>query len=293
MMNRQIFKLLRTQQYIKNFFVFAPLLFSFTFEPKQLLNSLLAFGLFCMVASSIYVLNDLMDIAEDRQHPTKKNRPLASGAVNTSTAYLLIAILGVGSLALSLIISPPLFAVLLGYFTLNVCYSLGLKHIAIIDIFIIAVGFVLRLFAGNVFLPHSLSMWIIIITFLLAIFLAIAKRRDDVLLAQQGQKTRKNVDGYNLEFVNAAMTFMSAVIIVCYIQYSISPAVVERIGSPHLYLTSIFVILGILRYMQLTFVENKSGSPTKIVVQDRFLQITIAVWLGSFFTIYFTGNHFG
>lgn len=122
-------------------------------------------------------------------------------------------------------------------------------------------------------------------TFLLALFLAIAKRRDDVILSNKGKETRKNIDGYNLEFVNAVMVFMSGVIVVSYILYTVSDDVIKRLHTENLYLTSSFVILGIMRYMQITFVEENSGSPTKIVLKDRFLQITILLWLLSFFLV--------
>jgi 4-hydroxybenzoate polyprenyltransferase len=226
-----------------------------------------------------------MDINEDRAHPTKKYRPIASGAVSTKRAKSLILVLSLTSLSLSLILSFKLFIVLLIYFILNILYSIKLKHIAILDIFIIATGFVLRLFAGSVVTDINLSMWIILMTFLLAIFLALAKRRDDVLLSLEGQETRKNIDGYNLEFVNAAMVLMAGVVVVSYIQYTISPEVIERIGTEYLYLTSFFVVLGILRYMQITFVEQDSGSPSKIVIRDTFLKVTILFWLISFLVV--------
>jgi 4-hydroxybenzoate polyprenyltransferase len=226
-----------------------------------------------------------MDINEDRAHPTKKYRPIASGAVSTKRAKSLILVLSLTSLSLSLVLSFKLFIVLLIYFILNISYSTKLKHIAILDIFIIATGFVLRLFAGSVVTDINLSMWIILMTFLLAIFLALAKRRDDVLLSLEGQETRKNIDGYNLEFVNAAMVLMAGVVVVSYIQYTISPEVIERIGTEYLYLTSFFVVLGILRYMQITFVEQDSGSPSKIVIRDTFLKVTILFWLISFLVV--------
>lgn len=263
-----------------------PLLFSFSFSDAQNnINTLVAFILFSLLASSIYIFNDLMDIKEDRAHPKKKYRPLASGKVSAKTAKMLILLLSLSSLTLSFIFNIELFAVLFLYFILNILYSLKLKHIAILDIFIIAAGFVLRLFAGSAVTAIELSMWIILMTFLLAIFLALAKRRDDVLLSLDGQETRKNIDGYNLEFVNASMVLMAGVVIVSYIQYTISPEVISRLNTHYLYLTSFFVILGVLRYMQITFVEQDSGSPTKVVIRDRFLKLTIAFWLLSFIGI--------
>ena len=281
-----IFKLLRVHQYIKNLFIFMPLLFSFSFSnADNNINTLVAFILFSILASSIYIFNDLMDINEDKAHPKKKYRPLASGAIAPKTAKILIAALSLFSLIISFIFSFELFLVLAIYFILNIAYSLNLKHIAILDIFIIATGFVLRLFAGSAVTGIELSMWIILMTFLLAIFLALTKRRDDVLLSLEGQETRKNIDGYNLEFVNASMVLMAGVVIVSYIQYTISPEVINRLGTHYLYLTSFFVILGVLRYMQITFVEQDSGSPTKVLIGDRFLKLTIVFWLISFIVI--------
>ena len=280
-----IIKLLRPHQYIKNLFVFAPLLFTFHFSLINCIYTFIAFLLFCSIASSIYIFNDYMDIEEDKQHPKKKFRPLASGKVSKSSARTLIVLLSVPVLIISYFVEKNLFYVLLTYFLLNIAYSLKLKHITIIDIFVIATGFVLRLFAGASVIGNHLSMWIIIVTFLLALFLAVAKRRDDVLLASQGKETRKNIDGYNLEFVNATMVFMSGVIVVAYILYTISSEVIARLNTQYLYITAIFVILGIVRYMQITFVEQRSGNPTKIVLKDRFLQVTILAWLGSFFLV--------
>lgn len=282
---KNIIKLLRPHQYIKNLFIFAPLLFSFHFMLNDVINTSVAFMLFSLLASSIYVLNDYMDIEEDKKHPKKKFRPLASGNVSKNSAKILIIILSSISLISAYLLNLHLFIVLMIYFILNIAYSLKLKHITIVDIFIIAMGFVLRLFAGASVIETPLSMWIIIMTFLLALFLALAKRRDDVLLSAEGKETRKNIDGYNLEFVNATMVFMSGVIVVSYILYTVSGEVLSRLHTQNLYLTSFFVILGIMRYMQITFVEQNSGSPTKIVLKDKFLKITILLWLVSFFVV--------
>ncbi len=277
---------MRPHQYVKNIFIFAPLLFSFSFDDtNKTIITFMVFILFSILASSVYILNDLMDVEEDKAHPTKKNRPIASGALSAKTAKVLFVVLASLSLVSSLLISQELFYVLASYFILNVAYSLKLKHISIVDIFIIATGFVLRLFAGSVATDIPLSMWIIIITFLLAIFLALAKRRDDVLLSLKGQETRKNIDGYNLEFVNATMTLMSGVVVMSYILYTVSAEVIERVHTHYLFLSAFFVILGIFRYMQITFVEEKSGSPSKIVVGDRFIKITLLLWLASFIII--------
>ncbi len=281
----EIIKLLRPHQYIKNLFIFAPLLFSFNFILGEMINTTVAFIIFSLIASSIYIFNDYMDIEEDRQHPEKRLRPLASGKVSKNNAKIIFFFLASVSLTSAYFINIDLFFVLVIYFILNIIYSLKLKHITIVDIFVIATGFVLRLFAGNAMIQTGLSMWIIIMTFLLALFLAVAKRRDDVVLSLQGKDTRKQIDGYNLEFVNAVMVFMSGVIVVAYILYTDSEEIIKRLNTEYLYLTAFFVILGIMRYMQITFVEENSGSPTKIVLKDRFLQLTIVLWLVSFFVV--------
>jgi 4-hydroxybenzoate polyprenyltransferase len=276
---------MRPHQWIKNFFVFAPLFFTFNFQSHLITTVAIGFALFSLAASSIYVLNDYHDIDEDRAHPTKKNRPLASGAVSKKTAIVLMFTLFAPALVGAAILSPMFALVVALYILMNVAYTFGLKHISILDISIIAIGFVLRIYAGAVLIGNTLSMWIVLVTFVLALFLALAKRRDDCLLALDGKKTRKNIDGYNLEMVNAAMTLMAGVTVVAYIMYTVSPEVIERLGTHNLYITALFVIIGILRYMQLTFVEQNSGSPTKLVLKDRFLQLVLMGWIGSFYMI--------
>ena len=283
MLKNSIIVLLRPEHYVKNLFIFAPLFFSFKFNIINISNSLLAFFLFSLVASSAYVFNDLMDIDEDRNHPIKKLRPLADGRVSFTSAKILIASLAIIPLLIAVTINMNLFFVLFLYLALNFMYSLKLKHITIIDISIIAAGFILRLFAGSFSINEDLSMWIIIMTFLLALFLALAKRRDDVLLAISGTKTRKNIDGYNLEFINSAMVLMSGIIVVAYILFTTSAETINKFHTEYLYVTSFFVILGVLRYMQITFVEKDSGNPTYILYKDRFLQVIIISWLVSFY----------
>lgn len=278
-------KLLRPHQYVKNGFIFAPAFFAFRFLDIDLMLRLLGTTLgFCLVASAIYILNDYFDREADRQHPTKKDRPLASGAVPVSSALILmLVLLAVGGGLIAFISTGAL--ILTGvYLANNLLYSYRLKHTPILDIAMIALGFVLRLYVGEATGDGKtpLSMWIVLITFLLALFLALAKRRDDVLLSMDGQKVRKAIDGYNLEFINGAMMVMASVTIVSYISYTISAEVTTRLHTDKLYYTVGFVVLGILRYMQITFVEKKSGSPTKVLLKDLFLQIVVVGWLLTF-----------
>ncbi len=275
-------KLLRPHQWVKNAFILSPLFFSFKFRDVDLLvQVVLATACFCLVASSIYVLNDYLDVEEDRAHPTKKNRPLASGKVPMNHGLIIMIVLvliGGGGMYL---VSPEALLLTGVYVVNNILYSFRLKQVPLLDITMISIGFVLRLFIGSAAgegeLP--LSMWIILCTFLLAMFLAMAKRRDDVLLQKEGKKVRKATSGYNLEFINGGMMIMASVTLVAYISYTISPEVTARLKTGNLYFTVFFVIIGILRYMQITFVEQKSGSPTKVLLRDLFLQLTLIGWV--------------
>jgi len=247
------------------------------------LTATLAFLSFSFTASAIYIVNDYHDIASDQQHPQKKHRPLASGAISKSNAIIIMFILFILGISIMAKLSFTALYILTIYISLNLIYSFHIKHIAILDVTIIAIGFVLRLFIGSNINAIPLSKWIVIITFLLALFLALAKRRDDVLIfLDTGKKMRKAIDGYNLKFIDASMIIMAAVIIVAYLLYTTSIEVLQRIQHEYLYLTAIFVILGILRYLQITFVEQNSGSPTEIVLKDSFLQLTILAWITAF-----------
>ena len=279
-----IIKLMRPHQYIKNFFIFLPLFFALKITDIQLFtNAFIAFVAFSLIASAIYILNDYHDIEEDREHPKKKNRPLASGEINKFQAIIMMLILSLVGFSLIAFLSLEATFIFAIYVTLNIAYTFYLKHIAILDVIIIAIGFVLRLFIGSAVTDIALSMWIVLMTFLLALFMALAKRRDDILIyLDTGKKMRKVIDGYNLQFLDTAMSIMASVVIVSYVMYTSSSEVITRINSEYLYITGIFVILGIMRYLQVAFVLKDSGSPTKIVLKDRFIQFTLIGWILSF-----------
>jgi len=278
---RAYLQLARPHQYVKNGFVWFPLFFgNRLWDPAAGLQTLWAFIVFSLAASSVYAFNDILDVAEDRKHPVKSVRPLASGALSQSQAVVFLTVLAVLASGLALFLLPAYFVfVLLAYLSLNVAYSLYLKHLAIVDAVCIATGFVLRVLAGGIAAGVPVSHWIITMTFLLALFLAFAKRRDDLLLAAAGNKTRKCLDGYNLEFISSSMGIMASVIIVFYVLYTVSPEVIEKHGTNHLYLSGFWVILGILRYLQVTFVEERSGSPTQVLLKDRFLRTVALLWI--------------
>lgn len=282
--------LIRPQQWIKNGFVLIPMFFG-----GRLLNaddaiaSVVTFFAFSFAASAIYCFNDIVDVDADRRHPAKCHRPIASGAVSVPTAYALMAVLALLS-ALLLFFLPQRAGETAGivafYFLLNMAYCLWLKRHAIIDVCTVAFGFVLRILAGGMACDVAVSNWLVLMTFLLALFLSFAKRRDDVLrMNETGEPPRRNTIRYNITFVNQAITITGTVTLVCYIMYTVSPEVVSRFHAPYLYLTSIFVLVGLLRYMQLTVVDEVSGDPTKILLRDRFTQAIVVAWIMVFLLI--------
>ena len=280
-------KIIRPQQWVKNLFVFVPAFCNGDItDGSCLLVSLIVFAAFSLAASSIYCLNDIIDAEDDRRHPVKCLRPVASGAVSVPQAYTVMGV----SLALSLAVMAlvpanrwQVFAAVAGYWALNVAYCLLLKRHSIIDVCVIAFGFVLRLLAGAAATDITLSKWIVLMTFLITLFLALAKRRDDVLrMNKTGRAPRRNTKRYNLTFLNQAITITAAVTLVCYIMYTVSPEVTGKLGTDSLYLTSVFVIMGLLRYLQIAVVDEKSGDPTDIALHDRFTQIVVVCWMLSF-----------
>ncbi|PWV55971.1 4-hydroxybenzoate polyprenyltransferase [Chitinophaga sp. S165] len=283
----QYLKLLRPSHWAKNLFLYIPLFFAGEiFDLHKVAELLVGFFAFSLTASSIYVINDYKDVEADRLHPVKCKRPIASGAVSKPAAlFFFVLCLAIGGVLAYYV--KPKFAFVVGiYFIINLLYSFGLKNISILDILILSAGFVLRVKAGGVAATVAVSEWLMIMVFLLALFMAIAKRRDDVLIkTQSGQDMRKAAKGYNMDFMNVMLALVSAVIIVAYLMYTMAPETMARFGTYRLYYTCLFVIGGLLRYLQITYVENNTGSPTKILYKDRFIQLTILLWVLSFYVI--------
>jgi decaprenyl-phosphate phosphoribosyltransferase len=287
------FQIARPNQYVKNGFVWFPLFFGHKLlDPHALVNTWWAFLGFCLIASSVYILNDLQDVEEDRRHPVKKNRPLASGLLRPGHAVSLMILLLVICVVVVVTFLPREFLLILGaYLVLNILYTFFLKHFAIIDIICIGIGFVLRIFAGGLAADIRVSHWIVLMTFLLALFLALSKRRDDLLLEACGYNPRKCLNGYNLEFVSLSMVIMSSVVIMAYILYTTSPEIIEKHGTNQLYLTSLWVSIGLLRYLQITFVEQRSGSPTLILLKDYFMLAVVTLWFVTFYLMLYINGH--
>lgn len=282
----QLLKLLRIHQWVKNTFLFTPAFFGANLLNKENTVLIPAFFLFSIVSSAIYIINDYRDIEADKLHPTKKDRPLASGAVSKSTGLILFSILILTGSIGAYLLSTTFAVILLIYFVLNIFYSFGLKHTPILEMLIVSSGFLLRVIAGAVVSNTPLSHWLIIMVFLLALFLILAKRRDDLIIfLDTGTAARKSIIHYNLDFINSSLTMLSGVIIVTYIMYTVSPEVIQRFNNEYLYGTTVFVIAGIMRYLKIALMDQKSGSPVKTLYTDKFIIITMLAWMLSFFII--------
>lgn len=276
-------RLLRVQQWVKNGFVLFPAFFAGVILHGDVLErTALGFLCFSLAASAIYLLNDLRDVEQDRQHPVKRYRPIAAGEVNPAVVPWASGLLALAALGGAWLTEPRFALVVAAYMVMNLFYSLGLKHVPILDVAIIALGFLLRVHAGGILARVPNSEWIMLVTFLLALFLGLAKRRDDLVQADGGKKLRASLHGYNLAFVDAGMAMLAALVVQSYIMYTVSGEVTLRLGTDKVYITSGFVVLGMLRYFQLTLVEKRTGDPSKLVLKDRPIQLIILGWVISF-----------
>lgn len=289
---KNLIRLIRPKQWIKNLIVLLPVFFGGALlHPSAIYAGLITALSFSFTASSIYCLNDIIDIEDDKHHPIKCNRPLASGAISIPQGYTLMVLMLILSMASTFLLYDHQLetaGVIAFYWLLNIGYCLKLKQYAIIDVCIVAFGFVLRVLAGGVSTSIHLSKWIVLMTFLLMLFLSFAKRRDDVVrMNETGHAPRQNTIRYNLTFINQAITITSSVTLVCYIMYTVSPETIQNFHTDYLYLTSVFVLVGLLRYIQIAVVDKKSGDPTKVILRDRFTQlIVLAFGLAFLFIIY-------
>lgn len=276
-----ILELLRPRQWIKNLFVLAPLFFSPDIVDAGTVGKvMILFIAFCLVASGLYCLNDFCDRRADRQHPQKRLRPLPSGEVSPALAIILFAVLagsGIGLAFWSTEGGPALVA----YFVLISLYSLWLKHFAIIDVMAIAIGFVLRIYAGALAIGVEPTVWIVVCTGMLALFIALSKRRDD-LTQELSASHRQSLGGYSVTFLDAAQVVVLSALLVSYVIFTTDESAMLRLGSQNVYLTIPFVVAGTLRYLQQAIVYRRSGAPTDLALSDPFLVLTVLGWLATF-----------
>ena len=273
---------LRPMQWIKNFFIFGPLLFSRLLTNQATdLRVLAGFVLFCLASSGVYVLNDLMDLEADRLHPTKRFRPIAAGQISRGMALTLSVVLLLAAAAGAVALGTVFALLVLCYIGLNISYSLGLKQVVIIDVMMIGAGFVIRVLAGAAIIPVSPSHWLVLCTILLSVFLGFTKRRAELTLLQdKAVEHRKVLTSYSTIFLDQMVSVVTAATLMCYILYTVDPRTVETVagGSRGLVLTVPLVMYAIFRYLYLVYRLEEGGSPTKALVEDRMMIVSIVLW---------------
>ena len=283
-----LFKTMRPRQWTKNVFIFAALVFDKQlFIVDSFLRTLAGFALFCLISSCVYIFNDLADVEADRQHPEKKNRPIASGKLPVSAAWTAGIVFVILTLGLAYILAPTFAGVVAGYFLLNLAYSNYLKHIPILDVLIISIGFVLRVGAGVTLIAvERFSPWLYIVMFLLSLFLGFGKRRAELaLLAHGAGSHRKVLDGYTLPLLDQYIMIVSGTTIVAYSLYTFSAPNVPENHS--MMLTIPFLVYAIFRYLYLIEVEHAGGTPEEVLLSDRPFQISMLLWAVTVIIIFY------
>lgn len=281
MVTGEIIKTLRPKQWIKNFFIFAPLIFSKKlFELTAVAASARAFLSFCLISGALYTLNDLVDIEEDRVHPTKRNRPLASGRLKKSAALFILIVSAAAGLALAFSLNRTFIFIIFAYLILQFFYSFWLKHVVILDIFVVATGFLLRVIAGAVVIQVEISSWILVCTILLALFLSMTKRRHEYfLLAGNAYAHRPILKEYNPYLLDQMISVVTASTLIAYCLYTISEETVTKFNTRYLVLTTPFVLYGIFRYLYLVHQKDQGATPEEMVLKDKPLLVDIMLWV--------------
>ena len=283
---------LRPYQWSKNFFVFAPLIFAQkALDWSATSQVFAAFCVFCLLSGSLYIFNDLADYQEDRLHPKKRTRPIAAGIIPRKTALIIFITLSVFSLSAALLLRREFFYVAAVYFILQTFYSLKLKHIVILDIFIIAAGFFLRVIAGGIVIEVPLSSWLLICTILLSLFLAMSKRRHElILLTANASEHRPILKEYSPYLLDQMISVVTASTLIAYCLYTISEETIAKFGTRNLVFTTPFVLYGIFRYLYLIHQKKEGGSPEELILKDKPLLINIALWLATVGIILYLGK---
>ena len=266
-------------------FVFAPLFFIFQIDLESVGNVLLAFICFCFTASSVYIMNDLFDRNSDQAHPIKRNRPIASGRVSVRQSIYIMGVLLLLATMISILISRELTMVLFVYFIMNLGYSTYLKHIPIIDVIIIAIGFDLRIMAGSYASAVPASYWLVGMTFVLALFLGFSKRRGELLLSEKRTEVSRSLKLYSYRLLNRILITLSVIICICYTAYTLTEAVMLRMDSNFVFFTAFWVYGGIYRYMKFVLSNTRYSDPTSVLLKDWKLQLIILGWMLTFILI--------
>ncbi len=278
----QVLKLIRVPQWIKNLFVFVPLVFSLNlFHREYFLSSLLGFIIFCLTSSIVYIVNDIIDAAADRAHPLKKNRPIASGKITPLQGTLIAAVLAIIVIVLCIGLNPSFILLIILYFLINLFYSLKLKHIVLLDIFSIAAGFLIRVLAGAVIIQVEVSSWLILTTMFISLFLAVMKRHSELLLITEDSDLtpRKVLAYYSLNFADQIATVAAAGVIICYALYTLAERTVTAFKTDSLIYTTPFVVFGIFRYMFLVYMNKQGENTTRILLTDIPMILTVILYV--------------
>ncbi len=275
-------KLLRPKQWLKNFFVLAPLIFSKgLFSSSSDLAAIKGFVIFCLVASSVYIINDIRDVEADRAHPLKRKRPIAAGTISPANALIIVVLL----LALSSIVAIGMdekFLLVIGtYLGLNIAYSLKLKEVVLLDVFIIAAGFMMRVLAGAYAIQVEVSSWIVLCTMFIALFLGFAKRRGEIMMLgkQRGENERKVLSDYQVAFIDQMLTIAAAGTVISYALYTVSARTLEVLGTDKMIYTTVFVLYGIFRYLHLVHTGVTTENPTGALTSDSAIVVTGILWI--------------
>ena len=273
----------RPHHWVKNLIVFAALIFAKEYTHSQKIGfAIIAFAAFCLASSAVYLINDIFDRENDKKHPIKSKRPIASGKVPTSAAMATAAFLLIGGIILAILVNSGTLIMLLAYVALNLAYSALLKHLVIIDVMTIAAGFVLKAVAGGLAISVPISAWLLVCTTLLALFMGFGKRRHELtLLSSDASSHRRALENYSVGFLDQMISVVTSSTVVAYAFYTLSPEIEERFGTKWLSLTIPFVLYGIFRYLYLIFHKDEGGSPTKLLLTDPPLILCVLLWLVS------------
>jgi len=276
-----ILESLRPQQWLKNFFIFAPLIFSQNVtDPVLFKRSLLAFAIFCLLSGSLYILNDLKDMEEDKLHPIKSKRPIASDKLKKDHAIIAFVVVSVISFLLCLLLNMNFFYIALFYYILQISYSFRLKHVVILDVFIVATGFFIRVIAGGLAIEVYISPWLLICTALLALFLAMSKRRHEIILLEQDAENHRPIlREYTPYLLDQMIAVVTASTVIAYCLYTISEETVTKFGTTKLLFTVPFVLYGIFRYLYLIHQKSEGGTPEVLILKDKPLLLDIVLWI--------------
>jgi 4-hydroxybenzoate polyprenyltransferase len=280
---KALIETLRPPQWVKNGFIFAALIFSQSLTRwDRVQQVILAALVFCAISSAAYILNDILDAPEDRHHPTKKLRPIAAGRLSATTAGIVGLLLAVAGLAEAWRLNHGFFAVVVAYLALNALYSTFLKRIALLDVFIVAAGFLFRVIGGGLVIRVAISPWLIVCTTLLALFIALSKRRHElVLLGDRASDHRANLAAYTPYFLDQLIGIVTASTVVSYALYTLSPDVQAKFPGKRLEITIPFVLFGIFRYLHLVHHDKKGGNPTRVLFTDPVLLSVVLLWAAS------------